>query len=115
MSIQQKIIALAACGWSQRRIARELGLDRSTVKRYVPPPAAKPTTADNPTAGCEKPKPTTGDNPTAGSTSGPLSLCEPHRAHIERALGQGLSAQRIHQDLQTDHAFTGQLRVGQET
>jgi len=120
VSLQQKIIALAACGWSQRRIARELRLDRSTVKRYVPPPAAKPasnptagsdgskpTTAQNPTTGCEAPKPATGDNPTTGSASGPPSLCEPHRAEIERALGQGFSAQRIHQDLQIDHAFAG--------
>lgn len=120
VSLQQKIIALAACGWSQRRIARELRLDRSTVKRYVPPPAAKPasnptagsdgskpTTAQNPTTGCEAPKPATGDNPTTGSASGPPSLCEHHRAEIERALGQGFSAQRIHQDLQIDHAFAG--------
>lgn len=34
-------------------------------------------------------------------------MCEPYRALIERALGEGLSAQRIHQDLQIDHAFAG--------
>ena len=125
VSLQQKIIALAACGWSQRRIARELRLDRSTVKRYAPSTEAKPTTADNPTtgsdtakptttdnptAGSQAPKPTTTDNPTAGSSSGPPgppSLCEPHRDVIERALGAGLSAQRIHQDLCTEHAFAG--------
>lgn len=38
VSQQQKIIALTTCGWSQRRIARELGLDRSTVKHYAPSP-----------------------------------------------------------------------------
>lgn len=65
VSIQQKIAALATCGWSQRRIARELGLDRSTVKRYAPSPPAKPTNPDNPTAGSEAPKPTTDENPTA--------------------------------------------------
>jgi DNA-binding NarL/FixJ family response regulator len=34
MDLQQAIIALSGGGWSQRRIARELGLDRETVARY---------------------------------------------------------------------------------
>ncbi|MCC5025585.1 MAG: IS21 family transposase [Candidatus Synoicihabitans palmerolidicus] len=107
VSLQQKIIALTACGWSQRRIARELGLDRSTVKRYTPSTPEKPTTNSNPITGSEASKPITSDNPTAGSQPGPSSLCEPHRPFIEQALGQGLSAQRIHQDLRTEHAFAG--------
>jgi transposase len=40
----QSIRQLYAAGWSQRRIARELEVDRSTVARYLrpAPPAAKP-------------------------------------------------------------------------
>src|SRR5438128_11308238 len=34
MDIQETISALSRGGWSQRRIARELGLDRETVARY---------------------------------------------------------------------------------
>ena len=34
MDIQQAISALSSRGWSQRRIARELGIDRETVARY---------------------------------------------------------------------------------
>lgn len=88
VSLQQTIIALTQRGWSQRRIARELGIDRETVKRYAP--AAKPAT-----------------NPTAGSLPGPPSLCEAHRAVIEAALERGLTAQRIHQDLRSEQGFTG--------
>src|SRR5690606_11116387 len=119
---QQTIITLAQRGWSQRRIARELAVDRETVKRYAPP--AKP--ASNPTAGSGGPKPASGENPTAGSgppvwaaeapkqatnptarfSPGPPSRCEPHREVIVVALERGLTAQRIHQDLCAEHGFT---------
>lgn len=70
VSLQQTIITLAQRGWSQRRIARELAVDRETVKRYAPP--AKP--ANNPTAGSEAPKPATDANPTAGSVPSIVSV-----------------------------------------
>ena len=34
MDIQQSITTLTGCGWSQRRIARELGINRETVAKY---------------------------------------------------------------------------------
>jgi transposase len=37
--------------------------------------------------------------------SGPISDCEPYRQIIRSKLEQGLSAQRIHQDLVSDHGF----------
>jgi predicted transcriptional regulator len=40
---QNTIQALAAQGWSRRRIARELGLDRKTVRRYLSEAAKSPT------------------------------------------------------------------------
>jgi transposase len=124
VTLQLSIKALAERGWSQRRIARELGVDRSTVQRYARPkpatnptagsPAAKPATGDNPTtgsmpdpvAGATPGEPKPASNPTTGSP-GPPSLCEPHRAFIAAALERGLSAQRIYQDIQTEHAFAG--------
>src|SRR5271157_925780 len=50
MDIQQTISTLSRSGWSQRRIARELGIDRETVARYrrlarqtgAPEPAVSP-------------------------------------------------------------------------
>ena len=102
MHLQQTIITLAERGWSQRRIARELNVDRETVKRYAP---AKP--ASNPTAGSGESKPASEGNPTAGFSPGPPSQCEPHRAFIEAALERGLSAQRLYQDRRAEHGFHG--------
>lgn len=138
VSLQQTIIALAERGWSQRRIARDLGVDRSTVKRYVPGDAKpatnptagsgepKPASVDDPTAGSEAVVCTEGDgskpttnltagcvtakpagNPTAGFRPGPVSRCEAYRLFIEPALERGLSAQRIYQDLCSEHGFAG--------
>ncbi|HEY1791117.1 MAG TPA: hypothetical protein VGJ73_23410 [Verrucomicrobiae bacterium] len=42
VSLQQSIATLAAKGWSSRKIARELDLDRETVRRYRPVPDSKP-------------------------------------------------------------------------
>ena len=41
---QEEIITLKARGWSARRIARELGFDRDTVRRYLLAGEAKPAT-----------------------------------------------------------------------
>lgn len=101
---QHSIVALRAQGWSQRRIARELGLDRSTVRKYLAGISKSPT----PQTGSEAPsKPAT--NPHTGSTTlcGPASLCEPWREPIEQALEKGLSIQRIYQDLVTEQQFAG--------
>ena len=122
VSTQQSIIALIARGWSQRRIARELGLNRETVARYVKLAAANPAT--NPALGSgesgeSKPannlalgsdsgppaKPAT--NLAHGPRPGPPSLCAPFEAHIKTALEAGLSAQRIYQDLVREHGFGG--------
>ena len=45
MAEVQSIVALFLQGWSQRRIARELAVDRETVARHVRLAAAKPATA----------------------------------------------------------------------
>ena len=62
MDIQQTISTLTRSGWSQRRIARELGIDRETVARYrrLARQAEEPEPAISP-AGSE---PTEGANPT---------------------------------------------------
>src|SRR5271165_703818 len=101
---QQSIVALHAQGWSKRRIARELGLDRSTVRKYLAGISKSPT----PHTGSDDPsKPAT--NPHTGSAElcGPASLCEPWREQIEQALEKGLSIQRIYQDLVTERQFAG--------
>ena len=104
---QQSIVTLHGKGWSKRRIARELGLDRGTVGKYLVG-ISKPAT--NPQPGSEaslSSKPAT--NPHTGSVGGcgPASLCDPWREQIKHALERGLSIQRIYQDLVTEHKFTG--------
>ena len=91
---QQTIVALHNQGWSKRKIARELGVDRQTVRRYL--------------AGAEAKSPA---NPQAGALalggSGPDSLCEPWKERIQAALVAGLSVQRIYQDLVAEEQFVG--------
>jgi transposase len=104
---QQSIIALHQQGWSGRWIARHLGLDRGTVAKYL---AQEPKPATNPQPGSEAAdpvKPATNPQPGSGSLPGPASLCEPWQEQIEAALKQGLSIQRIYQDLVAERQFTG--------
>lgn len=125
MAIIQSIFSLRAQGWSQRRIARELGVDRETVGRYLRQRLCGAKPANAPT-GSEESKPAslaglpaadskpatnapTGSLPTplgAEGTStgspakpGPASQCVPHRKVILAKLASGLSIKRIHQDL----------------
>jgi transposase len=90
------IQALHAQGWSQRRIARELGIHRETVARHL----SETSPAGEPPAGQEDSKP-------AKAPPGSRSRCEPLRPVIEAKLRLGLSAQRIFQDLVAEHGFEG--------
>ena len=93
MDLRQSIISLSGNGWSQRRIARELGINRETVARYRreqrQEAQAKPA------------------NVPTGSEPIRKSQCEPFRVQIAAAWETGLSAQRIYQDLVSDHRFAG--------
>jgi|SRR5271166_41335 transposase len=110
MALVETIVSLHGRGWSQRRIASELSIDRETVARHLKSAAAESKPATAPTGSPEviaESKPATA--PT-GSVEGPsrqASLCEPWRATITSMLEQGLSAQRIFQDLTSDHGFHG--------
>ena len=106
---QQSIVALFEQGWSKRRIARELGLDRLTVRRHLAVAAAKspaPRTGSGEAAESKSPaNPRTGSGSAGGS--GPESLCGPHQPAIQAALLAGLSVRRIYQDLVAAHGFAG--------
>jgi transposase len=149
MAIVQAILQLHAAKWSQRRIARELNIDRGAVARCLKSLPSDPKPAIPPT-GSEGSKPATFESapapavegsdrsessgrssvpkpaiPPAGKSgsadaalpacnhsspsataAGRHSDCEPLREIIQAKLDQGLSAQRIYQDLTTDHAAT---------
>ena len=107
MADQAAIIALWQRGWSQRRIARETGFDRSTVARYVRL-AGEGRRPEDP--GADNPKPaisTPGSEGGPATVAGRQSLCEPVREIIEPKVEAGLSGQRIWQDLTTEHGFEG--------
>jgi transposase len=91
VSLQHSITTLAANGWSARKIARELGIDRETATRYLRLSEAisKPAIL------------------RAGFNVGRASQCAPLAAVVQRGLLAGLSAQRLHQDLVAEHGFTG--------
>jgi transposase len=114
---QNTIQQLAALGWSRRRIARELKLDRKTVRRYLSTTAKSPTisTPGSPEPAESKPPISTPGEATGAelvttaleAEAGRPSLCDPHRARIEAKLDAGLSAQRIYQDLVAEVGFSG--------
>lgn len=85
MEQQQAIIGLKAQGWSDRRIARELGINRRTVRRYALSKCANPQTGKK----------------------GRTSKCEEHREWIRQNYEAGLSVERLHQDLVREHGFEG--------
>ena len=111
MAMVNAILTLKQRGWSQRRIARELGIDRETVARYVNLPGAEPKPATNAPPGSEYPKPATNAPPGSvdqeGPRSGPQSRCEPYRKVVEDKLKEGLSGRRIYQDLRDEYGFDG--------
>lgn len=124
MAIVQSILSLRAQGWSQRRIARELGIDRETVGKYLRQQLCGAKPANAPT-GSEQSKPAslaalpaaaskpasnapTGPRPpieaqvAAASLpvrQGPASQCARHHEVILAKLDSGLNLKRIHRDL----------------
>jgi transposase len=110
----QSILALHQQGWPFVRIARELGLHRDTVARYVslqakpaeaPPGSADPKPAQAP-PGSEDSKPAEVRSSARYQVAG-RSDCEPLREIIQQKLDLGLEAKRIHQDLVDEHQFSG--------
>jgi transposase len=116
LAMVNTITTLKQNGWSIRRIARELGIDRGTVRRYVrqehlhpKPPTNAPTGSDEisntPTNAPTGSK--AGTDPPENRLPGAVSKCEPFRQVITDKLENGLSAQRIYQDLTTEHGYIG--------
>ena len=131
MDIQQTISTLSRGGWSQRRIARELGIDRETVARYrrlarqvvepnpaIPPAGSELVERPNPAIVPPGPEATPPPSPPStepsnpaisptGSKPGRVSHCEPFESFIKAGLDARLSAQRIYQDLVSEQQFAG--------
>lgn len=100
VSHQETIRSLHEKGWSERRIARELGINRRTVNRY----ASKCTIP--PTGSGDEREPKCTISPT-GKSTGRQSQCEPFSQPISIKVEAGLSAQRIYQDMVEESGFAG--------
>ena len=107
MSLQHSILALAAHGWSRRRIARELDINRETVGRYLQLARSKPAISIPGSESADSPNPAIS---TPGS-AGRQSVCLPWAPQIEAAVSAGLSAQRIYQDLMAEEGFVGSYQA----
>ena len=131
MADVQALMALHERGWSKRRIARELGIDRETVGRYVrladavaakpasaPPgshgseagistanPASAPLASDGVSPGLEGSKPASVPSGSTAEIVTSSSKAWPWVSVIVTKLQQGLEAQRIFQDLQAEHGY----------
>jgi transposase len=98
------LITLHKQGWSNRKISRELEIDRETVSKYVrrykaaneqnPPVSLTGSESENPPISI------------AGSAGRP-GKCNAHESTIEDFIKDGLSAQRIYQELCSNHEFAG--------
>ena len=137
MAQRETVLTLLGQGWSRRKVARELGLHRDTVRRYARqaeraadppvaaadpeqatpagvatgsgPPEAAPNAASPVATGSEElSAPAACVQAQAASVLGPgRSKCDPFRSVIEAKLDTGLTAQRIYQDLVGQHGFSG--------
>lgn len=107
MTDVNKIGALLELGWTYRKIARELGVHRTTVARHDRERRSKPTNLIAGPADLEnRPNPIAGSGIKIGS-SGPTSIAHLHHDFIAAGLEKGLSAQRIWQDLVEERGYTG--------
>ncbi|MFC1588587.1 IS21 family transposase, partial [Planctomycetota bacterium] len=121
MAQVQAILRLYQQGWSCRRIARELGVYRDTVRKHVSTWKKSQAKPANVTAGSDDQNQPKSEQVTAGSvvenrpkpvqvpsgSSGHKSKCDPFHEAILEKLEIGLSAQRIYQDLVVEHDFSG--------
>ena len=131
MAISETIRTLHRRGWSQRRIAAELGINRETVARHLrqadppPKPANAPPGSEGADGAAKPANAPTGSEEAHGAlqtralrlparrlirsltAAGRASGCEPWRELIAAKCDLGLSAQRIYQDLVADHGFAG--------
>jgi transposase len=109
----QAVKSLQAAGLSERQIARTLGISRKALRRQVgriPSKATKAPTGKAPT-GSPDPKdtkaPTGSDDVASPPAEASRSLCRAYQEAILAKLEQGLTAQRIFQDLRDEQGFTG--------
>jgi transposase len=99
-------------GWSQRRIAGELGVSRGAVSRHLQESSNEAKASAGSDVSNEAKAPTGSASlgeasNRAKAPTGSRSLCAVYHETIIEKLKLGLSAQRIFQDLVAEHGFCG--------
>ena len=120
---QETIRNLYEKGWSRRRIAEELGINRRTVARHAAKCTREVTAGSEGDSKCtrEVTPGSEGDSKCTGKAAVGLveailaeqhsvaarakSRCEKLSVVVEEKVSKGLSAQRIYQDLVQEHGF----------
>ncbi len=97
MDKKQMIVSLRKLGWSYRRIQRETGVRRETISKYVLSEQSKAAKVPTGSEGDKRPN----------SPPRSRSQAASYHSFIEASLKQGLTCQRIHQDLSSEHAYAG--------
>lgn len=105
MNYLRDLVHRVRSGESDRRIARDLGISRTTVRKYREWADAQGYLQ------LDRPIP---DNATLAAALGPgpqppraTSSVEPYREIVQRLLDQGVEMTAIFQRLQDDHSYTG--------
>jgi len=116
MDERQTIIGLLRLKWPQRRIARETGFHRATIRRVAlefaagtaecTTPVAEVATDPEPAEEPADPK-CTAPAEVATDSSRSRSACEPYRGFIEAEAAKGRNAVAIYQDLVEHHGYPG--------
>lgn len=107
MAERESILSLLRLGWSERRISREGGHHRATVRRVrreAGPALAKCTTEPEVPADL---KPQKDDEAAADPATATRSTAEPFRSFIETELEKRRNAQAIFEDLVEHHGYNG--------
>ena len=111
MTEEETIRGLLQLGWSERRIARETGHHRATIKRLARDAAAAKAVDQEVTAGSMGAAADGNDarspmvsKAAAGSSR---SRCEAHRPFVEAEVTKGRNAVAIYQDLVEHHGYIG--------
>lgn len=106
MAIRDSIYGLYDRGWTQRRIARVLQVNRETVSRHL---RLRAIASANPAIAPAGPESAGEANPAIPptGTAGRRSDCSAYDAVVRAGVEAGLTAQRIFQDLRVDHGFSG--------
>ena len=111
MAKQTQVITLHQAGWSRRKIAKHLNINRRTVSKYITEHSLKPkgngaeSKCTIPTAGSDSSTeskctiPTTGSDSVQPSQTGRKSYCEPYRNIIASGIEKGQSADLSQQTL----------------